>query len=175
MEIYGTFGDEPIMMAFDLRACLPIFLAATAWLFFLQSEAASDDLPRSSRVGTLRLPLISYERIAIATVSAHPDRYQMKEIRLSGTVTAIQTETVTNRLICGLAHERTSLTVEDDSGQIEIIDQGVCGRNLSRLKAPMLKVGQQIDLLVLILLVKNVDQTEQSLEATIRFLDLIRK
>lgn len=129
MEIYDTFGDEPIMMAFDLRACLPTFLAVTAWLFIPQSEAVSDDLPRSPRVGALRLTLVSYERIAIATVSAHPDRYQMKEIRLSGTVTAIQTETVTNRTICGLTHERTSLTVEDDSGQIEIIDQGACGRN----------------------------------------------
>jgi hypothetical protein len=42
------------------------------------------------------------------------------------------------------------------------------------LKAPMLNVGQQIDLLVLIILAKYADQSEPSLEVTIRFLDLIR-
>ncbi len=173
LSIYGTFGEEPSMMAFDLRAYLVLFIAITAWPFFPQS-AASDDLPRSSRVGPLRLPLVSYERIAIATVLAHPDRYQMKEIRLSGTVTAIQTETVTNRLICGLVHERTTLMIEDDSGQIEVIDQGACGRNVSSLKAATLKVGQQIDLLVLIMFAKYADRSKASLEATIRFLDFIR-
>ena len=94
----------------------------------------------------------------------------MREIRLTGTVTTIQTETVTNRLICGRAHERTTLTVEDDSGQIEIIDQGACGKNISSLKAPMLKVGQQIDLLVLVILARYADQSETALEVTIRFL-----
>ena len=86
----------------------------------------------------------------------------------------IQTETVTNKLICGRVHERTVFTVKDDSGQIEIIDQGACGRNVSSLKAPMLNVGQQIDLLVLIILAKYAAQSEPSLVVTIRFLDLIR-
>lgn len=98
----------------------------------------------------------------------------MREIRLSGTVSAIQTETITNRLICGRAHERTTLSVEDESGQIEVIDQGACGKNLSRLKAPTLKIGQQIDLLALIMLVTNAERSEPSLEVTIRFLDLAR-
>ncbi|UVT15217.1 MAG: hypothetical protein H8K04_15560 [Nitrospira sp.] len=162
------------MTAYDFRACLPILIAITAWVFFPHSEAASDDLRQSSRVGALRIPLISYERIPIATVLAHPDRYQMREIRLTGIVTAIQTETVTNRLICGRAYERTTLTVEDDSGQIEIIDQGACGRNVSSLKAPMLEVGQQIDLLVLIVISASSTSAGSSVEATIRFLDLAR-
>lgn len=95
----------------------------------------------------------------------------MREIRLTGTVTAIQIETIMNPLICGRAHERTTLTIEDDSGQIEIVDQGACGRNASLLKASMLKVGQQIDLLVLIMLVRNANQSEPILEVTIRFLE----
>jgi len=160
------------MMAYDFRACLPILIAITTWMFFPHSEAASDDLRQSSRVGALRIPLVSYERIPIATILAHLDRYQMREIRLTGTVMTIQTETVTNRSICGRAHERTALTVEDDSGQIEIIDQGACGRNLSSLKAPMLKVGQQIDLLVLISIPASSGASSSSLEATIRFVEV---
>lgn len=171
---YGTLGEKMIVMASRFRACLSIFIIITTWVVWLQSGSASDDLPRSSRVGPLGVPLISYERIPIATILAHPDRYQMREIRLTGTVTTIQTETVTNRLICGRAHEWTTLTVEDDSGQIEIIDQGACGRNISSLKAPMLKVGQQIDLLVLVILARYADQSEPSLEIAIRYLETSR-
>jgi hypothetical protein len=98
----------------------------------------------------------------------------MREIRLAGTVTAIQTETITNRLICGRAHERTTLMIEDDSGQIEVIDQGACGRNQSRLKAPMLQMGQQIDLLVQIIIPTGSGAPGSSVEATIRFVDLVR-
>ncbi len=162
------------MMTVDFRACLPILITITTWVFFPHSEAASDDVHQSSRVGALRLPLVASERIPIATVLAHPDRYEMREIRLTGTVMTIETETLTNRLICGRAHERTALTVEDDSGQIEIIDQGACGRNVSSLKASMLKVGQQIDLLVLIVIPASSASAGSSLEATIRFLDLAR-
>jgi hypothetical protein len=157
-----------------VRVFQTIVLALATGLVLQQSGAAFDDLRQSPRIGALRIPLTSYERIPIGTVVAHPDRYQLREIRLTGTVVAIQTETITNRLICGRAHERTALTVEDDSGQIEVIDQGACGRNQSRLKAPMLQVGQQIDLLVLIIIPTGSGTSSPSLEATIRFLDLAR-
>jgi hypothetical protein len=173
-KILWGLGAGIIMMVYDLRACLRIFIAFISWLIFSQPGTASDVLSQSPRVGTLRIPLVSYELIPIATVLAHPERYQMREIRLTGIVTMIQTETVTNKLICGRVHERTVFTVKDDSGQIEIIDQGACGRNVSSLKVPLLNVGQQINLLVLIILAKYADQSEPSLEVTIRFLDLIR-
>lgn len=98
----------------------------------------------------------------------------MREIRLRGTVTAVQTEIITNRLICGRAHERTTIMVENESGQIEIVDQGACGRNISALKAPMLKVGQQADFLVLIMIPTSPGAPGSSMEATIRFVDLAR-
>ena len=161
-------------MTSRFRAGLSIVIVITTWLMFLQSGSTSDDLPRSSLVGPLGVPLISYERIPIVTVLAHPDRYQMREIRLVGTVTAIQTETITNRLICGRAHERTTITVEDESGQIEVIDQGACGRNLSRLKTPMLQVGQQIDVLIQMTIPSGSGLPGSSLEAIIHFVDLVR-
>lgn len=162
------------MAASGIRPVPLTAILFTAGAICFQSAIASDDLRQSSRVGALRTPLASYERIPIGTVLAHPDRFQMREIRLTGIVTTIQTEIVTNRLICGRAHERTTLMVEDDSGQIEVIDQGACGRNVSTLKAPTLKIGQQIDLLVLVILAKYTDRSETSLEVTLRFLDLVR-
>ncbi len=99
----------------------------------------------------------------------------MRDIRITGTVLAMQTETITNRMICGLAHERTTLLIEDDSGQIEILDQGACGKNVGALKAPMLKTGQRIDLLVRIMLPTSLGSSGSSVEATIRYIDLARE
>lgn len=154
------------------RVHLQIFIIV--WVVSSQTAAAFDDFPYSSRVGPQRIPLTSYEQIPIETVLANPDRYQMKEIRLAGTVTTIQTEVITNPWICGRAHERTTLTLEDDSGTIEVIDQGACGKNVSALKAPMVKVGDQIDLLVYIRMTTNSVSRETVLETTIRFLHRAR-
>jgi hypothetical protein len=151
-----------------------IFLTVAVWLMACQTGAAFDEFPYSSRVGPQRIPLTSYERIPIERVLAHPDQYQMREIRLTGTVTAIRTEVIANPWICGRAHERTTLTLEDDSGQINVIDQGACGKNLSALKAPMVKVGEPVDLLVQIMVTKNAESGEAALETTIRFLDRVR-
>jgi hypothetical protein len=98
----------------------------------------------------------------------------MRDIRITGTVLAIQTETIPNRMICGSPHERTTLLIEDDSGQIEILDQGACGKNVGALKAPMLKTGQQINLLVQIMIPTSSGIPDSSVEATIRYIDLAR-
>jgi hypothetical protein len=136
----------------------------------LQFAIASDELPRSY----LKIPLVSRERIPISKILAYPDQYQMREIRVTGTVTSIQTETITNRFVCGVTHERTVLTLEDDSGQIEVIDRGACGKNRSALKAPMVKVGEQIDLLVYIGVTTNSESREPMVETIIQFLDRVR-
>jgi hypothetical protein len=144
-------------------------------LIGLHSVLASDELSLPSRVGFMRISLTSHERIPIATILAHPDRYQMRDIRLTGTIRAMQTEIITNRLVCGRAHERTTLTLEDDSGQIEVIDQGACGKNVGALRAPMLKTGQPIDFLVQIMLPTNLVSSGSSVRATIRYIDLARE
>lgn len=162
------------MHVLHIRIVLLTMVFVATGLICVQRDAATEDLPRSSRVGPFRIPLTSYERIPIGTLLAQPDRYHMREIRLTGSVTSTQTEIITNRMICGRAHERTTVTVEDDSGQIEVIDQGACGRNISGLKAPMLKVGQQADFLVLIMIPTSPNAPSLSVEATIRFVDLVR-
>jgi|GEM_PF-2828568 hypothetical protein len=158
-----------------IRIHLRTIILILSGLIGLHSVLASDELSLPSRVGAVRISVASYERIPINTLLARPDHYQMRDIRITGTILAMQTETITNRLICGRAHERTTLTLEDDSGQIEIIDRGACGSNVGALKAPMLKTGQRIDLLVQIMLPTSSGSSGSSVEATIRYIDLARE
>ncbi|MBK9308636.1 MAG: hypothetical protein IPM58_16505 [Nitrospira sp.] len=158
-----------------IRLVLHISLLILSVWIGLHVVLASDGHSLPSPVGSVRISVSSYERIPIATLLAHPDRYQMRDIRITGTVMAMQTETIPNRMICGSPHERTALTVEDDSGRIEVIDQGACGKNVGALKAPMLKVGQPIDLLVQIMLPNGLGTRGSSMEATIRYIDLARE
>ena len=151
---------------------LRTFILILAGGIGLQTALASDEGSLPSRVSAVRMSVASHERIPIATILAHPDRYQMRDIRISGTVMATQTETIPNRMICGSAHERTTLMLEDDSGQIEVVDQGACGKNVGALKAPMLKAGQQIDLLVRIMIPTSLGSSGSSVETTIRYIDL---
>jgi hypothetical protein len=172
--LYANLNSGVLMTAPLIRIGLRIVILILSWLIGLHAALASDELTPSSRVSSVRISVASYERIPIATILAHPDRYQMRDIRIGGTVMATQTETITNRLICGNAHERTTLMVEDDSGQIEVIDQGACGKNVGALKAPMLKTGQPIDLLVQIMIPTSSGTLDSSVEATIRYIDLAR-
>lgn len=134
------------------------------------SVTASDELPRSY----MKAPLLARERIPIGRIFDYLDSYQMRTIRLAGTVTAMQTEIITNKFVCGVVHERTKLTVEDDTGQIEVMDHGACGANRSVLKAPMVKVGEQIDLLVHVTVRRNSVSREPMVETTIRFIDRVQ-
>ena len=162
-------------MALLLHIGLRTVILILSGVIGLHTVFASDELTLPSRASAVRISVASYERIPIATLLAHPDRYQMRDIRIGGTVIAMQTETIPNRMICGSAHERTTLRVEDDSGQIEIIDQGACGKNVGALKAPMLKTGQSIDLLVRIMIPTSLGSSSSSVETTIRYIDLARE
>lgn len=162
------------MTALFIRIHLRTVIFILSGMVNLHSGLASDELSLPSRVSAVRMSVASYERIPIATLLAHPDRYQMRDIRITGTITAMQTEIITNRMICGRAHERTTLMLADDSAQIEMLDRGACGWNISALKAPMVKVGEQVDLLVQIMVTKNPESRETLLETTIRYLDRVR-
>jgi hypothetical protein len=163
------------MTALRIRIGLRSVILILSGMINLHSVLASDELSLPSRVSSVRMSVASYERIPIGIMLAHPDRYQMRDIRITGTVLAIQTEIIPNRTICGSAHERTTLLIEDDSGQIEILDLGACGKNVGALKAPMLKTGQRIDLLVHISIPTSVGSSGSSVETTIRYIDQPRE
>ena len=47
-----------------------------------------------------------------------------------------------------MPYELTILSLEDESGLMDVIDKGACGTNRSVVRAPMLVAGDHIDLLV---------------------------
>lgn len=111
-----------------------------------ESSFALDPLPRSPRVGALRIPLQSYDRVSISKLLSSPTNFHMREIRIAGTIRAIDTELMTRG--CGKPYELTIISLEDDTGVLDILDQGACGRNTGVVRAPMLSAGDRIDLLV---------------------------
>ena len=163
-----------LMTTLRFRIGLQTAIFILSELSGLHAGFASDELSLPSGVGAVRMSVASYERIPIATILAHPDRYRMRDLRITGTVIAMQTETITNRMICGVAHERTTLTLEDESGQIEVIDQGACGKNVGAVKAPMVTAGQPINLLVQIVIPISAGKSGSLIEATIRYIEPVR-
>lgn len=110
------------------------------------SSFALDPLPRSPRVGSLRIPLLSYNRVPISKLLSDPASYHLREIRIAGTVHTIETQVMTRG--CGVPYELTTISLEDESGLVEVLDRGACGRNRSPVRAPMLAPGDRVDLLV---------------------------
>lgn len=111
-----------------------------------QSSFALDLLPRSPRVGSLRIPLLSYNRVPLSKLFSDPTSYHLREVRIAGTIRTVQTQVTTRG--CGVPYELTVISLEDESGLMEVLDKGACGRNRSAVRAPMLAPGDRIDLLV---------------------------
>ena len=107
---------------------------------------ALDPLPRSPRVGSLRIPLLSHNLVPISKLFSDPTSYHLREIRIAGTIRTVQTEVLTRG--CGVPYELTIISLEDDSGLVEVLDKGACGRTRSPVRAPMLAPGDHVDLLV---------------------------
>ena len=127
-----------------------------------ESSSAFESLPRSPRVGSLRIPLLSYNRVPISKLLSDPTSYHLREIRMAGTVRTVKTQLMTRG--CGKPYELTVISLEDESGVVEILDQGACGRNTSPLRAPMLAAGDRVDLLVQVIGGMKTDELGDSLE-----------
>ncbi len=111
-----------------------------------QSSFALDPLPRSPRVGSLRIPLLSYNRVPISKLLSAPTSFHLREVRIAGTIRTIQTQVMIRG--CGVPYELTIISLEDESGLADIFDRGACGRNRSVVRAPTLAPGDRVDLLV---------------------------
>jgi hypothetical protein len=128
-----------------------------------ESSFALDPLPRSPRVGSAQIPLGSYERIPIGKLLSNPTSYHLHEIRIAGTVRIVQTQIKMRG--CVGPYELTVISLEDESGVVDVLDQGACGRNTSAVRAPMLTAGDRVDLLVRVYGVTETDGLGGSLEA----------
>jgi hypothetical protein len=94
----------------------------------------------------LRIPLLSYNRVPISKLFSDPTSYHLREVRIAGIIRTAQTQVTTRG--CGVPYELTIISLEDESGLVGVLDKGVCGRNRSAIRAPMLAPGDRIDLLV---------------------------
>ncbi|MEK7763826.1 MAG: hypothetical protein AAB433_19825 [Nitrospirota bacterium] len=130
---------------------------------------ALDPLPRSPRVGSLRIPLLSYNRVLISKLLSDPASYHLREVRIAGTVRIIQTRVMTQG--CGVPYELTTLSLEDESGLVDVFDRGACVRNRSMVRAPMLAVGDRIGLLVHVTGGTKIDESEVSPEVFVLWID----
>lgn len=128
-----------------------------------ESSFALDPLPRSPRVGSAQIPLGSYERIPIGKLLSNPTSYHhLHEIRIAGTARIVQTQIMTRG--CGKPYELTVISLEDESGVVDVLDQGACGRNTSAVRAPTLAAGDRVDLLVHVISGTKMDGFGASLE-----------
>jgi hypothetical protein len=134
----------------------------------LPSSFALDSLPYPHR----RMPLSSYEQIPIGKVLADPAGYHLREIRIAGTIRTVQTEVMTRG--CAMRYELTILTVEDESGLLEVLDKGACGRNAGRVRAPMLLPGDRVNLLIQMVGELKRGETGASPEAIILWIDRVQ-
>ena len=134
-----------------------------------ESSFALDPLPRSPRVGSAQIPLGSYERIPIGKLLSNPTSYHLHEIRIAGTVRIVQTQIKTRG--CVGPYELTVISLEDESGVVDVLDQGACGRNTSAVRAPMLTGGDHVDLLVQVIGRMNTDGVGTSPEVSVLWIE----
>lgn len=124
------------------------FLIMTGTLTVVEPEpvVVLDSLPRSPRVGSQGIPLSSYNRVPISKLISSPTDYYLQEVRIAGTVRAVEMHLMTRG--CGRNYELTVISLEDESGVVDVVDRGACGRNTSPVRAPMLHAGERVNLLV---------------------------
>jgi hypothetical protein len=134
-----------------------------------ERAVALDSLPRSPRVGSLRIPLLSYNRVPISKLLSNPTSYHLREIRIAGTVRTVETQLMTRG--CGKPYELTVISLEDESGVVDVLDQGACGRNTSAVRAPMLAAGDRVNMLVQVVGGTRTDELGASPEVFVLWVD----
>ena len=137
-----------------------------------ESSFALDPLPRSPRVGSLQIPLHSYNRVPISKLLSDPASYHLRQIRIAGTIHTVQTQVMTQG--CGVPYELTIISLEDESGLMDVLDKGACGRNTSAVRAPTLAAGDRVDLLVHVVGGRNTDGPEASPEVFMLWIDRVQ-
>jgi len=89
--------------------------------------------------------------------------------RIAGTIHTIQTQVMTQG--CGVPYELTIISLEDESGLMDVLDKGACGRNTSAVRAPTLAAGDRVDLLVHVLGGTKTDEPGVSPQVFVLWID----
>ena len=120
-------------------------------------------------MGSWQIPLGSYERVPIGKLLSSATSYPLHKIKIAGTVRIVQTQIKTWG--CGKPYELTVISLEDESGVVDVLDQGSCGRNTSAVRAPMLTAGDHVDLLVRVYGATETDGLGGSLEVFVLWIE----
>ena len=158
-----------LTMRSHFLALIPFAMIVTLIAGGSELAVALDPHPRSPRVGSLRIPLLSYNRVPISKLLSDPTSYHLREVRIAGTVRAVETQLMTRG--CGKHHELTVISLEDESGAMDVFDRGACGRNTSPVRAPTLAVGDRVDLLVHVIGGTKTDESGVSSEVFVLWID----
>lgn len=155
--------------------CIAATLCAIGLLTagFPARSPAQSALPSTPLFGPLDMPLMSFDLIPIEKILENPSDYHLRQIRMGGVIRSIHTDVLTQG--CGRIHELTTFTLEDETGMIEVLDQGVCGGNTSRLRASTLTVGDPVDLFVRIVANKEAESSRTSVEVLVIWIERARK
>ncbi|MEC4891001.1 MAG: hypothetical protein RI101_13185 [Nitrospira sp.] len=134
---------------------------------------AQNGLPGTPLFSPLHMPLASFDRVPVKKILANPGEYHLRQIRMSGVIRSIQTDVLTQG--CGRIYELTTLRLEDETGTIDIFDQGACGGNTSRLRASTLAVGDHVDVLVRVAANRDTESSRGMVEILVIWSELARK
>jgi len=92
----------------------------------------------------LEIPLLSYHRVPISNLLSDPTTDHRREIRIAGTIYALQTRVISRGY--GVPCALTLVSRDDESGLMGIMDKGGRGRNTRVVRAPRLAPGDRVDL-----------------------------
>ncbi|HSN04389.1 MAG TPA: hypothetical protein VLS44_05360 [Nitrospira sp.] len=174
----SRFGDSPcqrmLVQGRGLRwitASLSVISLLNAG--FPATTRAQDPLLGSPLCGPTNMPLAWFDPIPIRMVLANPGDYHLRRIRMTGTIQSAQTVGLPQG--CGRPYELTTLTLEDETGTIEVFDQGACGGNTSRLRASMLAAGDPVDLFLRVVVNKEAEGSGTSAQVLVMWIGPARK
>jgi len=72
---------------------------------------------------------------------------------------------------CGVPYELTLISLEDESGLVDVLDKGACGRNTSVVRASMLAAGDRVDMLVQVIGGVKPDELGGPLQVIVLWID----
>lgn len=174
----SRFGDSPCQRMLVQRRGLRWITASLCVISLLNAgfpatTRAQDPPPGSPLFGPTNMPLAWFDPIPIRMVLANPGDYHLRQIRMTGTIQSVQTVVLTQG--CGRPYELTTLTLEDETGTIEVFDQGACGGNTGRLRASTLAAGDPVDLFVRVVVNKEAESSRTSTEVLVIWIEPARK
>jgi len=135
------------------------------------SVSTAQSLPRS-KPPSLR----SYSVTSIQAILSDPRHYQFRIVRIRGIVQSVTQ--VSQPATCGVGGGLGvgyKIRVNDESGELSVIDLGPCGRNRGPVSSETLVGGEQIDAFVVVSYTNIPGQDPNPPEGVLQWLELAQQ